>query len=342
MGKHIDLPYGKVLVVDDMPLNLHIMQLLLKPYGLEVDAVENGYKAIEMIAGGNIYDIVFMDHMMPGMDGIEAAKKIRELGYMQPIVALSANSEVGQSEIFTTAGFDAYISKPIAARHLEFILEKFAEDKQPQERIEAANQQKSEEKENGEEAALLTLHPQLVEIFVQDLARLIKALEEVYVKCAYGIEDIRLYTINVHAVKSALANMGKIELSAVAHKLEQAGRAKDISFITNETPAFLDKLRAIIEKLNSQKKDGEDDKATDTEPVENRGGQLINPYLREKLLAIKNACEEYDRKTAKDTIAELRQKKWPNSTKEYLRAMAEQLLNGDFKEVSEIAEKIMR
>ncbi|MDR0312249.1 MAG: response regulator [Treponema sp.] len=342
--KHIDLYYGKVLVVDDMPLNLHIMQLLLKPYELQVDTAEDGYKAVEMIEGGNLYDIVFMDHMMPGLDGVETATKMRELGYTLPIVVLSANNDIEQSKRFMAVGFDAFITKPINARQLNSILEKFAEDRPSQDFNDATYRQKRTEHEYGEETAFLNLHPQLAEIFVQDLTKFIKVLEEIYGKRgAYGDEDIRLYTISVHAVKTALANMGKKELSAIAHKLEQAGRATDTAVITEGTPAFLEELRVIIKEHNSQKKSGGDDKLEDSSVGhEDRGGHFSSPYLREKLLAVKNACEEYDRKTAKDTIVELRQKKWPNSIEESLSSMAEQLLNGDFVEVSKIAEKIMR
>ena len=123
------MPYGKVLVVDDMVSNLDVAKLLLKPYQVQIDTAESGFDAIEIIKSGKVYDIVFMDHMMPNMDGLETTKKIRELGYNHTIIALTANAVVGQQEIFLANGFDAFMSKPIDIRQLNDSLNKFIRDK---------------------------------------------------------------------------------------------------------------------------------------------------------------------------------------------------------------------
>ena len=123
------MPYGKVLVVDDMKSNLDVAKLLLNPYQLQVDSAESGYDAINLIKTGNVYDIVFMDHMMPGINGIETTKTIRELGYKHPIIALTANAVTGQQEIFLANGFEGYISKPIDIRQLNDSLNKFIRDR---------------------------------------------------------------------------------------------------------------------------------------------------------------------------------------------------------------------
>jgi CheY-like chemotaxis protein len=101
----------------------------MSPYGLSIETASNGFEAIDKIRDGGVYDIVFMDHMMPEMDGIEAVKKIRELGYTQPVVALTANAVVGQSEVFLENGFDGFISKPIDVRQLNAVLKKFIRDR---------------------------------------------------------------------------------------------------------------------------------------------------------------------------------------------------------------------
>ena len=124
------MPYGRVLVVDDMDSNLYVMDVLMKPYELEIEKVSNGFDAIKLIQDGYDYDIVFMDHMMPKMDGIETTQKIRELGYTKPIVALTANAIAGQDQIFLRSGFDAYISKPIDVKQLDHILTVFVKEKQ--------------------------------------------------------------------------------------------------------------------------------------------------------------------------------------------------------------------
>jgi PAS domain S-box-containing protein len=125
------LDYGSVLVVDDNESNLFVARALLEPYKLSIDTASGGQESIEKIANGNVYDIIFMDHMMPGMDGIEAVKKIRGMQYNHAIIALTANALVGQAEMFLENGFDSFISKPIDIKQLDMILGKFIHHKQP-------------------------------------------------------------------------------------------------------------------------------------------------------------------------------------------------------------------
>jgi CheY-like chemotaxis protein len=129
------MPYGNVLIVDDVDTNIYVAKGLMAPYDLVIDSADSGFAAIEKIKNGNKYDIIFMDHMMPKMDGIEAAKHIRDLGYTEPIVALTANAVTGQVEIFLENGFDEFISKPIDIRQMNTVLNKFIRDKQPPEMI---------------------------------------------------------------------------------------------------------------------------------------------------------------------------------------------------------------
>ena len=123
------MPYGCVLVVDDMDAHSDVTKLLLRPYGLKIFTVKSGFEAINYIKAGNEYDIVFMDHMMPKMDGVEATKIIRGLGYRHPIIALTANTMAGQAEMFMENGFDDFISKPIDLRRLDAVLNKMIRDK---------------------------------------------------------------------------------------------------------------------------------------------------------------------------------------------------------------------
>ena len=127
------MPYGSVLVVDDVETNLYVAKGLLAPYGLNIETAESGFEAIEKtataMANGNTYDIIFMDHMMPKMDGIEAAQKLRERGYHGPIVALTANALVGNDEMFARHGFDGFISKPIDTLRLNEVLNQFIRGK---------------------------------------------------------------------------------------------------------------------------------------------------------------------------------------------------------------------
>jgi CheY-like chemotaxis protein len=148
MAKRFDftpepMSYCRVLVVDDVDANIYVASKLLAFYGLEVDICESGYEALAYINSGKKYDIIFMDQMMPGMDGTETMLAMRKRGYKEPIVALTANALIGQAEKFVKAGFDGFISKPIQTKHLNTILLKYIRDKQSPEVINAAREANS-------------------------------------------------------------------------------------------------------------------------------------------------------------------------------------------------------
>ncbi len=117
-------PNAKVLVVDDTDANLKVVKGLMQPYKMQVDLCTSGAEAIEMVKA-NSYDILFMDHMMPEMDGVEATKLIRETHTNLPIIALTANAVSGVREMFLANGFNDFLSKPIDTVELNVILEKW-------------------------------------------------------------------------------------------------------------------------------------------------------------------------------------------------------------------------
>jgi len=266
---------------------------------------------------------------MPKMDGIETEKRIRELGYTQPIVALTANALAGQTEVFLASGFDGFISKPIDIHQLNAVLNKMIRDKHPAETIEAAWRKKNDMEKNPVQQS--SFNKELARIFTRDAEKTLAILETIEKQNNYGEDDLHLYMINVHAMKSALANIGEPELSVFAGKLEEASRHHDIPLISKETPAFLSALRMVIEK-NRLIKNSDDNK---------NAGKISDDdlyYLREKLTVINEACAEYDKKTAKDTLTNLRQKTWPPSVTKTLETMAEHLLHSEFTEAAKLAE----
>ena len=137
------MPYGKVLVVDDVDVNLYVAKGLLMFYDLQIDTCDNGYDAIKKIRQGNVYDIIFMDQMMPDLDGTETTEILRGMGYKKPIVALTADALIGQKEEYLQKGFDGFVSKPIQTMHLDAALNKFIRDKQPPEVLKAAREAKA-------------------------------------------------------------------------------------------------------------------------------------------------------------------------------------------------------
>ena len=229
------MPYGSVLIVDDVESNLYVAKGLMAPYNLSIDIAQNGFDAIDKIRDGKIYDIVFMDHMMPKMDGIETVKKIRAMNYTGAIVALTANAVSGQADIFLKNGFDGFISKPIDIRQLNTVLKQYVRDKHSPEITPP--EQKS-------------IDPKIAEFFISDASRAITTLEQIRQKDRkFNEENFQSYIICVHGMKSALANIGEKELSAEAAKLEQESRNRNSAQINLDTPAFINSLHEMIKKL---------------------------------------------------------------------------------------------
>ena len=131
------MPHGKVLVVDDVDMNLFVTRGLLEFYDMQVETCESGQAAIDKVAEGNVYDIIFMDYMMPGMNGMETLHILRDMGYTHPVVALTANAIVGQREEFLKNGFDEFITKPIESVRVNDVLIKFIRDKQLIENVQS-------------------------------------------------------------------------------------------------------------------------------------------------------------------------------------------------------------
>ena len=121
----IDMSYGKVLVVDDVETNLDIMEGILSMYGIEAELSPSGVDTLERVGGGKVYDVIFMDHMMPEIDGIETTRRLRDSGYTGSIVALTANALVNNRELFMQNGFNEFLAKPVEIEELNKCLMRF-------------------------------------------------------------------------------------------------------------------------------------------------------------------------------------------------------------------------
>ena len=315
------MPYGSVLIVDDVEANLFVAKGLMKPYGLKIETAISGYEALDKIRGGNVYDIVFMDHMMPGMDGIETTKLIREAGYKPPVVALTANAIAGQKEVFLKSGFSDFISKPIDIRQLNLVLNKNIRDKQPIEVIEEANRQKEEAAagaqlaanentgaDTAQSASPLALLRRVKGLSVDSALDAMSGLEDVYVdtvkltlrllperleKMDKFIEsDIKAFTVEVHGLKSVMKNIGAAELGNSAASLERAALENNISTVKEYYPPFRAGLVELKESLNGvlQLETGDTKESAD------------KSSLIQVIADAKAAAESFDRDSALEII----------------------------------------
>jgi len=314
------MPYGSVLIVDDVESNLFVAKGLLQPYKLSIDIADSGEEAVEKIKSGKIYDVIFMDQMMPKMDGVEAVKIMRDLGYSAPIIALTANAIVGQAKILLNSGFDDFISKPIDLRQMNYVLNKYVRDKQSEEVIAEARQKHNISKTSSHEIDFKA-HPDLLVAFVRDAKKKIPIMDSISKNINTATnEDLHIFTINVHAIKSALANIGERALSDVARKLEKAGGEGNKAVISSDTGSFLENLGEVIQKLESEKNAIAPKEEEDT------------VYLKAELLEFRSACTNYDKKHAKSILTELCSVQWSPKTKKFLDILQEFLLHSDFEE----------
>jgi signal transduction histidine kinase/CheY-like chemotaxis protein len=281
------MPYGRVLIVDDIESNLYVASGLMKPYGLSIETVTSGQMAINKISGGAKYDIIFMDHMMPVMDGIKTTELIREHGYHEPIVALTANAVAGTADMFLANGFDGYISKPIDIRQLNDALIRYVRDRHPKDRAKYENNTLSPSMDNVQNQvqtgftenntqAVTELDPMLARFFVKDAEKAIEIIET-----SLQNSDLDAYRIQVHAMKSALANIMQKDLSRKAKMLEDAAKTCDLTTITAETEGFLDALKEVTASLRIP------EDIAQTEETET----VLDPEIKAR---IRTAASEYD------------------------------------------------
>jgi CheY-like chemotaxis protein len=261
-------PNARVLLVDDIYTNLTVAKGLLKPFDMQVDLAAGGEEAIEF-ARNNRYDMIFMDHMMPKMDGLETANFIRNLDgspwgedYYKnlPIVALTANAMSGTKEMFIRNGLNDYLAKPIEISKLNTILDRWiADEKKVYTLADQTPEEPPFEIEGldcrvGMNFAGGNIHNYISTLtaYLYDGKIKLDELGE-----TMGNEDWQLFTTYTHALKSASACIGARELSEKARELEAAGRRSDADFIRSGCPVFLKQLSItmgkIEEALNNQR-----------------------------------------------------------------------------------------
>jgi|GEM_PF-404311 len=320
---HEPMPYGRVLAVDDIETNLHVIKGMLEPYKLKVDVVESGKEAIAKIEDGQIYDIIFMDHMMPDMDGIEATKMIRDAGYSYPIVALTANATFGVSQTFIDNGFSGFISKPIDSIKLNECLMNFIYAKQPEEAIAAARSHFSGTHQHKDEGVIIS--EKLLKSFLVDVKKSMAVLEPIMQMSEMDDKAFKAYTIQTHGLKSVLYNVGFKSLSREAGILEDAVRKRDMDIIKNSTPLFLEEILKIVHSYSSRKTE-------DTPKVVEDSA-----FIAEHLAAISVACENYNIMTVKDLIRTLKATPLSVHTQTCIDDIEECLMVGDYDDAAILA-----
>ena len=252
-GISFTAPSALVLIVDDLATNLRVAKGLIEPYGVQVDMAAGGREAIQLIKE-RYYDIVFMDHMMPDMDGLRATAAIRAMNgdrfQSLPIVALTANAIIGMRETFLRNGFNDYIAKPIEVSKLNEIMERWIPKEKhvytPKRKKSALPEQNlSIEGLDVARGVALTGgtekgYREVLALFNMNANRYLKEFSH-----TPGPETLRSFITQVHALKSASATIGALNVSHEAALLEKAGKEGDQTALNGRVEAFHAKLSQL-------------------------------------------------------------------------------------------------
>ncbi|MCL2768015.1 MAG: ATP-binding protein, partial [Synergistaceae bacterium] len=327
-----------VLIVDDINTNLKVAEGLLQPYNMQIMTCTSGAEAIEMMKLHR-FDLVFMDHMMPEMDGIETTLRIRGLDdndpyyKIVPIVALTANAVSGTKEMFLKNGFDDFLSKPIDIAKMNGVLEKWIL-KEKQEKTEENNGavavKKKEVNVNVEISGIdvnkgismtggtMKNYLKTLSIFYSDG---LEKIEEI--KACIATNNLPLFSTHVHALKSASASIGAGKLSEFAKALESAGKNEDTAFIENNNDKFLDDLKTLLHNIKHVISDNSLTKKDEEE-------SLSPELIQEKLSSLKTALNDMNI-TAADEIVNALSGKFSNSAaKEAFTQIEQDILLCDY------------
>lgn len=266
---------ARILIVDDNEMNLKVAKGLLEPLKMHIDTAENGRKALEMICS-NTYDLVFMDHMMPVMDGIEATEKLRKMegDYYQklPVIALTANAIVDARDGFLKAGMNDFVAKPIKMKEICKKLRKWLPKELITEREETVQSQVLEgdlPQIEGLDVREGILNSGTKELFMNLLGDFYKLIELKAVKIEKCLADgmLRDYTIEVHALKNTSRMIGAVELSEEFYHLEQLGNEENQRALEEETPRVLELFRSYLPVLKPYAMEANDKKETASKEV---------------------------------------------------------------------------
>ena len=273
-------PTVKLLVVDDNTLNRRVFMSLLNGTEIRVDEASSGYECIDM-AKKQQYDMIFLDHLMPVMDGIETLKMLKadkdSLNRNTPAIMLTANTLESVKDEFNAAGFDSYLSKPIFSSELSKRIKAYL----PSHKIEINKKSENKQEVAGDwkenlpkirgidwnEAIKHLPTEDVLKATLKDFHESIISEGRILDACVadiYNPESLELFRIKVHALKGASAVIGAEILSEGAKELEQAAKKQDIDIIKEKYPYMINYYRSFIDRL-APFNDGVKEKKTDVD-----------------------------------------------------------------------------
>ena len=359
------LKQTRLLIVDDIITNLKVAEGLLAPYNATVDTCSSGMKAIELVKEKN-YDIVFMDHMMPGMDGIETTAAIRawenenkvplpERPKSVPIIALTANAVLGMREMFIEEGFNDFLAKPIEISKLEEILDRWI----PKEKKERKTMDREQLAVNSQQSAASNVEkdPQALHIegvdtksgivmtggteegYYQVLSFFCKDSEDrlPLLQTSPDADTLPAFVTQVHALKSASASIGAAKLSKEAGELEAAGKTGDLEFMKKHLPVFTGHLTEMVNNIRTAL---EHSKSKELE-IGNENLTTALPALS-LLHELETALKSQNTFEVDRILGELTKKAVDEKTKNAIEQISDEVLMAEFDKAHKIVEELIK
>ncbi len=321
-------PGVKVLIVDDNVVNRKVARSFLKNYAFDLTEAGSGPEAIELVRE-NRYDLIFMDHMMPDMDGVEAAQIIRgdcgENGTAPVIIALTANAMEGMRERFLECGFQDFIAKPLDRAELNRLLlrwvpEKYRQTEEPEEeykplnpeafQIEGVDMDAAMEYYSGDEKGFV----ELLDLYCVDGKRKTQLL------CEVVETDLLRYQIEVHGLKSASANIGAMKVSEMAREQENAAVQGDRESIERGFPRLLAEYEDLLANIGRFLEcRGQEGGGKEKLP------RLTKEELRGETAAALEELKHFRSQKCAETVEEMLSHELPKDVEERLLGIREQL-----------------
>ena len=331
-------PGAHILLVDDMESNLRVEQGLMQLYGIEPEMVNSGRKALELVKKRK-YDIIFLDHMMPQMDGIETLQRMRELenGKDTPIVAITANAVAFTTDFYEKSGFDDSLTKPLHTTELLEVLKRFIPDK--------IQQKETEEQE--EILPIKSLMPEIdctigirniggniekyheiLQVYYREMSQMLEVLQD------YANEDLEQFRISVHGIKGSSRNIGAEDLADEALQLEELAKEGKQEEILEKLEEFLNTLDEVMTRVDTYLKDA-------SEQVE-RDGDFLPELELSSVYQILKALAKFDMDEAEECLKELYKNRYAEDVEEVLEELKRYIEDLDYKHATSLLEDYLK
>ena len=333
-----EAPEARVLVVDDNSMNLTVFQSLLKRTKMQITTADSGKRCLELVKQ-EPYHIIFMDHMMPELDGVETTHIIRRFHSEYndvPIIALTANAVEGTKEMFCREGMNDFVAKPIEIRIMVDKVRQWL----PVEKIQKTKlvyDMADREEKSSEPIVVGDLDTKLAMGFFGSEKLFWKTLKVYYnsiekkantIKAMVENKDWTGYTIEVHALKSASKQIGAVSLSRKAAAMEKAGNARDSKAIHSHTDEMLKQYLGYLSVLEPFCAEEEEDEA--------QKKQVSKEILEQHFERISAAIEDLDMDQVEEVIAEMNQYRYDTRQMELFHQLKEAVEEFDVDRCEEI------